>query len=98
MNTPWVLLFIPIGFLAAIGAMFVLAQLQYEWLMFNHKIWRVRKAIAQDFDDITDTWHQNNFGSPLWEHLGLSENEFARWVQNPKKIPFRYYVAYWREV
>ena len=39
---------------------------------------------ATDIDDAIDEWHNGLDPRPLHEYLGMTENEYKLWAQNPK--------------
>lgn len=45
----------------------------------------------ENVDDRVDDWHENAAccvdGRALHEHLGWTEEQYARWVEDPKKFP-----------
>jgi DNA-binding transcriptional ArsR family regulator len=44
------------------------------------------KAHADDIDNFVDNWHQGGTGLALHEFLGLSRDQYARWVENPNSL------------
>src|SRR5271157_1134939 len=43
-------------------------------------------ASVDDIDDFIDVWHQGGTGVPLHEFLGLSQEEYAQWVEQPDSL------------
>ena len=39
-----------------------------------------------DIDDLVDTWHAGGTGMPLHEFLGLTREQYARWVEQPDTL------------
>jgi hypothetical protein len=45
------------------------------------------EALAEDIDDFIDRWHNSpNDKRSIAEFLGLSENEYGLWVENPHSL------------
>jgi hypothetical protein len=45
-------------------------------------------AMLADMDDFIDAWHESADDMPLHEFLGLTEHEYALWVEQPDVLPF----------
>lgn len=51
------------------------------------------KALAEEIDDFIDRWHEEMTGKsgkqliPIHKFLGLTEDEYAVWVQDPGILP-----------
>ena len=41
---------------------------------------------ADRIDDFVDLWHDGDSEVPLAEFLGLSDEEYALWVERPKSL------------
>jgi NTP pyrophosphatase (non-canonical NTP hydrolase) len=44
------------------------------------------RAHPDDIDDFVEAWNMGEFEGDLSEYLGITEKEFARWVENPSKL------------
>lgn len=45
-------------------------------------------AMPSDIDDYIDVWHGSTEEVPLWTFLGLTEHEYALWVEQPDVLNF----------
>jgi hypothetical protein len=45
------------------------------------------EAEADDIDDFIEEWHEGESAASLVEFLGLSEEEYWRWVRNANVLP-----------
>ncbi len=45
------------------------------------------RATIHDVDDFVDRWHGSESHQPLSEFLGLTQDEYARWITNPSVMP-----------
>jgi hypothetical protein len=59
--------------------------------MNSHRRTFVQKCLAgeaafSDIDDFVDQWHESSTACPLHEFLGLTEAEYARWVERPEAL------------
>lgn len=59
--------------------------------MSNHRRTFVQKCLAgeaalSDIDDFVAQWHESATAGPLYEFLGLTEAEYARWVERPEAL------------
>lgn len=43
-------------------------------------------ASVDDIDDFVDIWHEGGTGISLHDFLGLSKEEYARWVERPDSL------------
>lgn len=41
------------------------------------------EALFDDIDDYIDIWHDSQGDEPIYEFLGMTQEEYARWVKNP---------------
>jgi len=41
-------------------------------------------AHPSDVDDWVDAWHEGGHSGTLADHLGMTGDEYARWVENPQ--------------
>ena len=41
------------------------------------------KAEASEIDDFVELWHESGSTLPLHDFLGMTEEEYAAWVQRP---------------
>ena len=39
-----------------------------------------------NIDDFVDRWHRGGTGVELWEFLGMSRDEYGRWVTEPQQL------------
>lgn len=46
------------------------------------------KSLTQDIDDFVDRWHDSANGGSLRECLGMSEPEYAAWINDPDVLPY----------
>ena len=44
------------------------------------------KVAADEIDDFIDRWHEAPAGQELPEYLGMTEQEYARWVRRPDSL------------
>jgi DNA-binding transcriptional ArsR family regulator len=44
------------------------------------------RVTADEIDDFVDMWHEGGTGMPLHDFLGLSREEYARWVAEPDAL------------
>ena len=44
------------------------------------------EASADEVDDFVDRWHEGDADVPLHEFLGLTRDEYARWVEAPDSL------------
>ncbi len=44
------------------------------------------RASADELDDFVDDWHEGGTGMPLHDFLGLSREDYARWVEQPDSL------------
>jgi hypothetical protein len=44
------------------------------------------EASLSDIDDFIDTWHGGAGKASLREYLGLSESEYALWINEPDEL------------
>lgn len=44
------------------------------------------EALPEEIDDYVDTWHRTPSGLQLNEFLGMSQEEYARWLRNPDAL------------
>ena len=42
---------------------------------------------AEDVDDFVDEWHEGEYTTSLAEFLGLSDDEYWRWVKDANVLP-----------
>jgi hypothetical protein len=42
---------------------------------------------AEDIDDFVEEWHEGEYEAPLAEFLGLSDDEYWRWVKDANALP-----------
>jgi hypothetical protein len=42
---------------------------------------------AEAIDDFVDAWHEGEYAGSLAEFLGMSEDEYWRWVKDPDVLP-----------
>jgi hypothetical protein len=42
---------------------------------------------AEDIDDFVDEWHEEEHTASLAEFLGLSDDEYWRWVKDANALP-----------
>lgn len=45
------------------------------------------KALAEDIDEYTDSWHADFKGKEIYEFLGMSEKEYSLWLRDPDTLP-----------
>lgn len=41
------------------------------------------EAMATEIDEFVDRWHESDSGESLPEYLGMTEQEYALWVERP---------------
>jgi hypothetical protein len=41
----------------------------------------------EDIDDFVDEWHEGKYATALAEFLGLSDDEYWRWVKDSSVLP-----------
>lgn len=46
------------------------------------------RALPSDIDDYIDRWHESggHHGQSLYSFLGMSREEYSRWVQHPESL------------
>lgn len=44
------------------------------------------EASMEDVDDFVDAWHDGAGKLSLREGLGMSEQEYARWINDPREL------------
>lgn len=44
------------------------------------------KVRPTDIDDFVEAWHGGTSREDVWDFLGLTRDEYARWVEEPKSI------------
>jgi hypothetical protein len=42
---------------------------------------------AKDIDDFVEEWHEGEYAASLAEFLGLSDDEYWRWVKDANALP-----------
>ena len=42
---------------------------------------------AEDIDDFVEEWHNREYATSLAEFLGLSDDEYWRWVKDANVLP-----------
>jgi hypothetical protein len=45
-------------------------------------------AFLTDIDDFVDAWHDGDYNQPIWDFLGMKENEYELWVERPESLRF----------
>ena len=45
------------------------------------------QARPEDIDDFVDRWHEGKSGVELHDFLGMTWDEYARWVADPDLLP-----------
>jgi hypothetical protein len=45
-------------------------------------------AFLDDIDDWVARWHRAGSELPIWEHLGMTRDEYALWVEQPEALRF----------
>lgn len=45
-------------------------------------------AIVEDIYDFVDRWHESESSLTLPEYLGMTADEYARWLERPESLPF----------
>ena len=48
-------------------------------------------ALLEDVDDWVDAWHEGRGPGTLFEHLGMTEQEYSLWVEQPESLRFIIY-------
>lgn len=46
------------------------------------------RALLDEVDDFVDEWHESSATESLASYLGLSDEEYALWVERPAVLPF----------
>lgn len=46
------------------------------------ELYRDGMATFDDLDDAIDKWHNSNDDSPLYEHLGLTLQQYKDWIES----------------
>ena len=46
-----------------------------------------READPEDIDEFIDQWHENPGHQALHEFLGMTRNEYARWIADAGALP-----------
>ena len=41
----------------------------------------------EDIDRFVDAWHENPCGREIYDHLGMTRDEYAVWARNPDSLP-----------
>jgi len=49
------------------------------------------RARPEDIDDFVEAWHQDESDEPIDSFLGMTEDEYALWVEQPRALPFILY-------
>lgn len=44
------------------------------------------KVNIEDLDDFLEEWHRSNSHEEINEYLGLTEEQYYKWVDDPKKL------------
>jgi len=44
------------------------------------------KATAESIDNFIDQWHEGNGSETLPDYLGMTEDEYALWVETPEAL------------
>lgn len=47
-----------------------------------------REITMDKIHDYIDWWHETESELPLHEFLGMTENQYGQWVENPDWTPF----------
>jgi hypothetical protein len=45
-------------------------------------------SLLEDIDDYIDTWHEGDSEEPLYAFLGMTQEEYAAWVEAPDVLAF----------
>jgi len=45
------------------------------------------EANPEDIDDFIDQWHENPGNQTLYEFLGMTRNDYARWIADSSVLP-----------
>jgi len=45
------------------------------------------QVAADDIDDFIDNWHESPGSQELFEYLGMTKDEYARWLRDPGTLP-----------
>jgi hypothetical protein len=45
------------------------------------------QASADDINDSIDAWHAGSGKESIHDFLGMTEEEYARWLRNPDQLP-----------
>jgi hypothetical protein len=45
-------------------------------------------AFLDDIEDWVDRWHDADTDQRIWDFLGLSQDEYALWVERPEALRF----------
>jgi hypothetical protein len=46
------------------------------------------KVSAEEIDDYIDSWHTGTAEQSIYEFLGLSQEEYSLWLQDPEALPY----------
>lgn len=44
------------------------------------------KVQPDDIDDFVAAWHDGASSKDIWDFLGMSRDEYGRWMQNPTTL------------
>jgi hypothetical protein len=45
------------------------------------------RAAPEDINDSIDAWHAGSGREPIYDHLGMTEEEYAAWLRDPDVLP-----------
>jgi hypothetical protein len=62
------------------------ADWRYEMRTFMEQ-YLADEVEAEDIDDFVDAWHEGEYTASLAEFLGLSDEEYWRWVKDANVLP-----------
>jgi hypothetical protein len=44
------------------------------------------KTFLYEIDDYIATWHEGRTGKPVWKYLGMSQDEYKLWLEQPSSL------------
>ena len=45
------------------------------------------EVLLEDIDDFVAEWHMSDVGAPIHDYLGMTQEEYFLWVEDPKVLP-----------
>ena len=46
------------------------------------------QVLPEEIDDYVDEWHDSDSEVPIFDYLGMSQQEYRLWVHDPDILPF----------